>query len=78
MTEVHGIGAYGIVPFLSEDLLKQVKYSAIKTRAGKMAYLATLGDKAPKPVIQEGVDEAKGALKWIAEVLEEKEKKDEE
>lgn len=75
MTEVHGIGAYGIVPFLSEDLLKQVKYANIKTRAGKIAYLLTLGEKAKKPQVKEGVYEARGALKWIAELLKEDEKK---
>jgi hypothetical protein len=71
MADIHGIGAFGIVPYLSEDLLKQIKFSDIKTRAGKIAYLATLGDKAKKPRIKEGVHEARGALKWIAEVLKE-------
>ena len=55
MSDIHGIGSYGIVPFLSEDLLKQVKYSNIKTRAGKIAYLMTLGEKAGKPQVKEGV-----------------------
>jgi hypothetical protein len=71
MMDVHGIGAYGIVPFLSEDLLKQVKFANIKTRAGKVAYLLTMGDKAKKPVVREGVEDARGALKWIASILEE-------
>lgn len=70
MTEIHGLGAFGIVPYLSEDLLKQVKYSGIKTRAGKIAYLTALGEKAKKPEIGEGVHEARGALKWIKEELE--------
>ncbi len=69
MIEIHGIGAFGIVPFLSEDLLKQAKLANIKTRAGKVAYLLTLGEKAKKPQVKEGVHEARGALKWIAEVL---------
>ncbi len=71
MSDVSGIGAYGIFPFLSEDLLKQAKYSQIKTRAGKMAYLLSLGDKAQKPRIEDGVDGAKGALSWIKKFAEE-------
>lgn len=75
MSDIHGIGSYGIVPFLSEDLLKQAKYGNIKTRAGKMAYLLTLGEKAGKPQVKEGVYEARGALKWIADVLSKEEEK---
>lgn len=75
MIDVHGIGAYGIVPFLSDDLLKQAKYANIKTRAGKIAYLMTLGDKARTPKVKEGVHEARGALKWISEVLHEEDEK---
>ncbi len=75
MIDVSGIGAYGIVPFLSEDLLKQSKYANIRTKAGKAAYIMTLGDKAKKPQIKEGVHEARGALKWIAEVIKEAEEK---
>jgi hypothetical protein len=73
MAEIHGLGAFGIVPYLSEDLLKQVKYAHIKTRAGKIAYLLTLGEKAKRPQIEKGVDKAKGALKWMAELLEKEE-----
>lgn len=73
MAEVHGLGAYGIVPYLSEDLLKQLKYANIKTRAGKIAYLLTLGEKAKKPQIEEGIHKAKGALKWLANLLEKEE-----
>jgi hypothetical protein len=75
MIEIHGIGAFGIVPFLNEDLLKQAKLANIKTRAGKVAYLLTLGEKAKKPQVKEGVHEARGALKWIEEVLKEGEEK---
>jgi hypothetical protein len=75
MVEIHGIGAYGIVPFLSEDLLKQAKLANIPTQAGKIAYLLALGKKAKKPKVKEGVHEARGALKWIAEILKEGEKK---
>jgi hypothetical protein len=71
MIDVHGIGAYGIVPFLSEDVLKQAKLANIKTRAGKVAYLLSLGERAKKPKIKEGVHDAQGALKWIAEILKE-------
>jgi hypothetical protein len=74
MKEISSIGAYGIVPYLSEDLLKQLKYSNIRTRAGKIAYLLTLGEKAQKPEIKEGVHDARGALKWIADLLKEEEK----
>ncbi|HTY13251.1 MAG TPA: hypothetical protein VMD02_03575 [Candidatus Omnitrophota bacterium] len=74
MSEVSGLGAYGIFPFLSEDLLKQAKYSQIKTRSGKLAYILSLGDKAQKPRIEEGIDGARGALKWIEKFAEEKDK----
>jgi hypothetical protein len=72
MKEISSIGAFGIVPFLSEDLLKQAKLANIKTRAGKAAYLLALGEKARIPTIREGIKEAEGALKWISEVLKEK------
>ncbi len=71
MIDVSGIGAYGIVPFLSDDLLKQSKYANIKTKAGKVAYILTLGKKAKKPKVKEGVHEARGALKWIKEAINE-------
>jgi hypothetical protein len=74
MTEIHGIGAFGIVPFLSDDVLKQTKLANIKTRAGKVAYLLSLGEKAKKPQVKEGVHEARGALKWISEILKEGDK----
>jgi hypothetical protein len=77
MKDIHGLGAFGIAPFMSDDLLKQAKYANIKTRAGKMAYLAALGEKAPKPEIREGVHEARGALKWIADQLSKEEDRDE-
>lgn len=69
MKEIHGLGAFGISPYMSEDLLKQIKYADIKTRAGKVAYLLTLGKEAKKPQVKEGVYEARGALKWIEEEI---------
>jgi len=75
MVDVHGIGSFGIVPYMSDDLLKQVKLANIKSRAGKVAYLLTLGKEAKKPQIKEGVHEARGALKWIASILDEEEEK---
>jgi len=78
MKEIHGLGAFGISPYLSEDLIKQIKFANIKTRAGKIAYLLTLGEKAKKPEIKEGVHEARGALKWISQILEREEKFNEE
>jgi len=70
MKEIHGLGAFGFVPYLSEDMFKQMKtFNNIKTRAGKVAYLMALGNKAKKPQVKEGVYEARGALKWIEEVL---------
>ncbi len=74
MKDVSGLGAFGIIPYLSEDLLKQMKFANIKTRAGKIAYLTSLGKDAKKPEIKEGVHEARGALKWISEVLKEDKK----
>jgi len=75
MIETHGIGSFGTFPFLSEDLLKQLKFTSIKSRAGRIAYLLSLGEKASKPQIKEGVHAARGALKWIAELFKEEEKK---
>lgn len=69
MKEIHGLGAFGISPYLSEDLLKQVRYADIKTRAGKIAYLLALGKDAKKPEVREGVHAARGALKWIKEEI---------
>ncbi len=71
MKEVSGLGAFGIVPYLSEDLLKQMKFANIRTRAGKIAYLTSIGKDAKKPEVKEGVHEARGALKWISEILKE-------
>ena len=73
MIDVHGIGAFGIIPFLNEDLLK--KFRKIKTKAGKIAYILSLGKKAKAPQVKEGIEDARGALKWIAEILKEGEKK---
>ena len=69
MTDIHGLGAFGIAPYLSEDQIKQARLANIKTRAGKVAYLLALGGNAKKPQVKEGVYEARGALKWIEEVL---------
>ena len=69
MTDIHGLGAFGITPYLSEDQIKQAKLANIKTRAGKAAYLLAMGGNAKKPQVKEGVYEARGALKWIEEVL---------
>lgn len=71
MKEIHGLGAFGIVPFLSEDVIKQARFADIRTRAGKLAYLMTLGEKAKKPEIKPGIHEARGALKWIEQVFKE-------
>ena len=71
MIEIHGLGSFGIVPFLSDDVLKQAKLANIKPKAGKAAYLAALKGKAQKPQIKEGIHEASSALKWIAGILKE-------
>jgi hypothetical protein len=68
MTDIQGLGAFGITPYLSEDQIKQA-LGNIKTRAGKVAYLLALGKNAKRPQVKEGVYEARGALKWIEEVL---------
>ena len=74
MIEIHGLGAFGILPFLSDDVLKQAKLANIKTKAGRAAYLASLKGKTQKPHIKEGIHEAAGAIKWIAGILKEDEK----
>lgn len=73
MADIRGLGSFGIMPYMSEDMLKQVKYADIKSKAGKIAYGMTQGDKTKKPQIQDGIDEARGALKWIAEVINKEE-----
>lgn len=70
MSDLGGIGSFGIFPFLSEDMIKQAKYAGIRTRAGKMAYIITLGESAQKPKVEDGVEKAKGALKWIKKFAE--------
>lgn len=69
MIDMTGVGAYGYLPYLSDDLIKQTKYNDIRTRAGKVAYLLTLGKDAKKPQVKEGVYDARGALKWLKEEL---------
>jgi hypothetical protein len=69
MKDISGIGAFGYLPYLSEDLIKQAKYKDIRTRAGRVAYLLALGKDAKKPQVKEGVYEARGALKWLKEEL---------
>ncbi|MFA5113146.1 MAG: hypothetical protein WC529_02485 [Candidatus Margulisiibacteriota bacterium] len=69
MIDMSGVGAYGYLPYLSDDLVKQAKYNDIRTRAGKVAYLMTLGKEAKKPQVKEGVHDARGALKWLKEEL---------
>jgi hypothetical protein len=72
MTNVHGVGAYGIVPFMSDDLQKLMKRCAnIPSREGRIAYILLLGRKAKKPEIHEGINAARGALKWVEGVLKE-------
>lgn len=78
MREINSLGAFGFYPFMSEDLLKQSRLANISTRAGKLAYLMAAGEKNKKPEIKEGIQEARGALKWIANVLEKEEEKDHE
>ena len=68
--DINSIGAFGTVPFLNEEVIKKKKFKDIKTQAGKIAYLMSLGKKAKKPHVKEGVYEAKGALKWIAAIME--------
>jgi hypothetical protein len=75
MIDMSGVGAFGYLPYLSDDLIKQAKYNDIRTRAGKVAYLLTLGKDAKKPQIKEGVHEARGALKWIAAMIGEENQK---
>jgi hypothetical protein len=70
MKNIHGLGAFGIMPYLNDDLLKQIKYANIKTRAGKIAYLLSAGPNAQKPEMGDGVHEARGALKWMAGIIE--------
>ena len=75
MKELHGLSGFGLPHSLSDDMLKQTRLANIRTRAGKMAYLLSLGKKAKKPQIKEGVYEARGALKWIEEILKDGEEK---
>lgn len=71
MIEINALGAFGIHPFLTEEVLKQKRLEEIKTSAGRIAYILAAGKKGGKPVIEPGVRAARGALKWISEILEE-------
>ena len=74
--DINAVGAFGFMLFMNEEINK--KFREIKSQAGRIAYLASLGKKrAAKPHIKEGVYEAKGALKWISNVLDEEDKKNE-
>ncbi|MDD4178570.1 MAG: hypothetical protein PHH14_00760 [Candidatus Margulisbacteria bacterium] len=73
MKDIHGVGAFGYLPYLSEDLIKQTRLANIKTRAGKIAYIMSLGENAKKPQVKEGIYEARGALKWIKEEMDNEE-----
>ena len=76
MTEIHGYGAHGIVPFMSDDFQKLMRrYKNIPTREGRIAFIMALGKKAHKAEVRDGVHAARGALKWIADVLKEDDKK---
>jgi hypothetical protein len=75
MKDIYGLGAFGTVPFLSEDIIKQARLANIRTQAGKIAYILALGKNAKKPRIKEGVHEARGALKWISEIIKEEKEK---
>jgi len=70
MKNIHGLGAFGMLPYLNEDLLKQIKLADIKNRAGKIAYLMSAGHKTKKPEINDGIHEARGALKLIEKTIE--------
>ncbi|MFH1386686.1 MAG: hypothetical protein ABIH50_03370 [bacterium] len=70
MININSLGAFGIAPFMSDDIIKQVKkFGNIKTEAGRYAYVLSLGKNAKKPQVKEGIYEARGALNWIREVL---------
>ena len=71
MIEIYGLGAFGIHPFLTDEVMKQKRLEEIKTTAGKTAYILAAGKKKGKPKIEQGVSSARGALKWISEILEE-------
>lgn len=71
MISIDGLGALGITPFMSDDIIKQAKkFGNIKTEAGRFAYVLSLGKNAKKPQVKEGVYEARGALNWIKESLD--------
>ncbi|MFH1362540.1 MAG: hypothetical protein ABIH69_07840 [bacterium] len=71
MNDISGLGAYGIFPFGDSNELR--KFKQITTQAGKIAYVESLGKNAKAPTVHEGINEARGALKWIKESLKEEE-----
>jgi len=74
MSGIHNLGSFGHVPYMSEDLAKQARLADIKSKPARLAYLMAVGKNAKKPKVKEGIHEARGALKWIASILEEEEK----
>ena len=72
MTEISGLGAFGVHPIPNDDILKQVRLGHIKTKAGKMAYLLLHGSDADLGGIVNGISKAEGAIKWISRILKER------
>ena len=66
-----GVGSFGIHPVPSDELLKKMKLSSIKTRAGRIAYLVLLGEDSSPGRVASGISKAEGALKWISRVMKE-------
>jgi hypothetical protein len=55
---------------MSDDLQKMMKkFQNIPSREGRIAYIMLLGKKAKTPEVHEGIYAARGALKWVEEVL---------
>ena len=77
MAEISGFKGPGMVPHLSEDQIKQNKYSEIKAEAGKAAFVKLDTSKQGKPRIRKGVYDARGALKFVEQILKEGEQKNE-
>ncbi len=66
MIEIKGVGPGG--PVFSEDAERE-RLKEIKTRLGRVAFLAAMGKDARVSKVYHGVDRAEGALKWIEEVF---------
>jgi hypothetical protein len=56
------------IPMVAGDIEKE-RLKEIKTRAGKAAFSAIMGDRSKTAHVTNGIHRSESALKWIDEVI---------